>query len=490
MPPWLPAPVVAFENERRLSDVEISLIEKWIASGAAEGNASDLPPKPEFEQGWTLGKPDLILEMPEPYMLSPEGKDSYRNFVLPIPISEKRYVAAYEFRPGGAKAIHHAFLTIDRSGDARRKDAEDSAPGFPGLHASVRFEPSHGFFMSWQPGRVPSRYRDGMAWPLLPGSDLVLQVHLQHTGKPEAIQPSVGLYFTSDPSPKNPIKIGIRSMDIDIPAGASNYQTTASFKLPADVDVIGVLPHAHYRAKKMEGFALLPNGWKQWLLLIDNWDFNWQGDYSYKNPLFLPKGTIVELRYTYDNSSSNPQNPVLPPQRVKYGVQSSDEMAELWLQMLPRTAADAKALTSEYNLQIARESIILNEMLLRQDPQDAASFVELGKARMALGDVTNAIPCFEKAVSIKPSPEAHYHLGLALEMVHAEYPARQQYEAALALDPSRYMARNNLGLLFLRHSEFAIAERHFREVLKEHPDNSMARNNLELTLKLAAKGTK
>jgi tetratricopeptide (TPR) repeat protein len=279
-------------------------------------------------------------------------------------------------------------------------------------------------------------------------------------------------------------------MDIDIPAGASNYQTTASFKLPADVDVIGVLPHAHYRAKKMEGFALLPNGWKQWLLLINNWDFNWQGDYSYKNPIFLPKGTIVELRYTYDNSSSNPQNPVIPPQRVKYGVQSSDEMAELWLQMLPRSADDAKALTKEYNLQIARESVVLNEMLLRQDPKDAASLVELGKARMALGDVTNAIPCFEKAVNIKPSPEAHYHLGLALEMVHAEYPARQQYEAALVLDPTRYMARNNLGLLFLRHGEFATAEHHFREVLKEHPDNSMALKNLELTLKLAAKYAK
>jgi tetratricopeptide (TPR) repeat protein/mono/diheme cytochrome c family protein len=486
MPPWLPAPgLVEFEHERRLSEGEIKLFERWIESGAGEGNAADLPSKPVFSDEWALGKPDLIVQMPEPYALAAEGKDTYRNFVVPLPFTNTQYVAAYEFRPGNTRAVHHAFLTIDRSGEARKKDAQDQELGFPGLHMSLKLEPTYGFFISWQPGKVPSRYRDGMAWPLLPGSDLVLQLHLQHTGKPETIQPSIGFYFTDKPASKLPSKICIRSLEMDIPAGQKQYETSESFKLPADVDLIGILPHAHYLAKKMEAFAILPNGLRQWLLLINDWDFNWQGDYSYKVPIFLPKGSTIQMRYTYDNSAENPHNPTVPPKRVTYGLQSTDEMAELWLQMLPRTPADAEALNRAYSLRIARQAIISNERILRENPRDAIAWLELGKDKVHLGQITNALPCFKKSLELQPTPEAHYHLGLALELIKADYPARQQYEAALALNPKYFRARNNLGLLFLKYGDFATAETHFREILSQNPEDTLAQKNMELTRKLA-----
>lgn len=486
MPPWPPAPgVVEFERERRLSDQEIALIQEWIGAGAPEGIPADLPAQPVFSDEWRLGKPDLIVQMPEAYVLGAEGEDTYRNFVVPIPLTNTQYVAAYEFRPGNSRAIHHAFLTVDRSGAARKKDAEDAELGFSGLHLSLKLEPTYGFFISWQPGKVPSRYRDGMAWPLSSGSDLVLQLHLRHTGKPETIQPSIGFYFTPTPSPKLPSKICIRSLEMDIPAGEKHYETSESFQLSGDADLIGILPHAHYLAKKMEAFALLPNGQKQWLLLINDWDFNWQGDYAYKQPIFLPKGSTIQMRYTYDNSAENPHNPTIPPRRVTYGLQSTDEMAELWLQMLPKTPADAEALNHAYSLRIARQAIISNERILQKNPRDPVAWLELGKDRVHLGQVTNAIPCFQKSIEIQPTPEAHYHLGLAFELVHADLPARKQYEAALGLNPGYFRARNNLGLLFLKHADFATAEKHFLEILKEHPDDSLAQKNLELTRRLA-----
>src|SRR5262249_7472399 len=149
-------------------------------------------------------------------------------------------------------------------------------------------------------------------------------------------------FFSSRPATRTPFKFGLMKLDLDIPAGASNYVAQESYVLPADVDVLRVLPHAHYLCRQMDGLATLPDGTSRWLFRIPNWNFDWQGDYEYVQPLFLPKGTAVTMRYTYDNSTNNARNPNQPPQRVKYGLNSTDEMAELWFQVLPR---DTNALT-------------------------------------------------------------------------------------------------------------------------------------------------
>ncbi len=188
------------------------------------------------------------------------------------------------------------------------------------------FDPdSHLLF--WKPGTVPYVEPEGMALRLDPGTDLVLNTHLQPSGKPEVIQPSIGLYFTRQPATKVPMLLQLENdLKLDIPAGQKDFLVTDDFTLPIDVDLMAIYPHAHYLANDMQAFAVLPDGTKKALIHIPHWNLNWQAVYRYQQPVRLPKGTTVSLRYVYDNSSDNPLNPNHPPARVVGGNRSSDEM--------------------------------------------------------------------------------------------------------------------------------------------------------------------
>ncbi|MBI1940439.1 MAG: cytochrome c, partial [Acidobacteria bacterium] len=191
MPPWLPEPGKGeFASERRLSDEEIRMIRQWVDAGTAEGKPSDLPPVPRFHEGWQLGEPDLVVKMLRPYTLRAGGEDVFRNFVIPVPLTRTRYVRALEILPGNKKVVHHANLLIDRTQSSRRLDAEDQEAGFGGMEIEVEsesFEPQT-HFLFWKPGTVTYPEPEGLAWRLNPGDDLVLNTHMQPSGKPEAIQ--------------------------------------------------------------------------------------------------------------------------------------------------------------------------------------------------------------------------------------------------------------------------------------------------------------
>ncbi|MEO8427790.1 MAG: hypothetical protein ABI651_11835, partial [Verrucomicrobiota bacterium] len=223
---------------------------------------------------------------------------------------------------------------------------------------------------------------NGLSWPLETNTELVLQLHLQPTGKPEQIQSSVGFYFTDELPTNTPAKIWLLSYDIDIPADKANYVLKDSYVLPADVQVLGVLPHTHYLGRELQSYAVLPDGTRQWLLRIKQWDFNWQGDYRYVKPVFLPKGATIQMEFTYDNSKNNIHNPHQPPQRVRYGLQSTDEMGELWLQILPGNTNDLALISRDYNERLFRDGIAYNEYLLRINPRDAAAQTELGRLKL------------------------------------------------------------------------------------------------------------
>ena len=208
--------------------------------------------------------------------------------------------------------------------------------GFEGMDA-IGAESPDGHFISWQPGKVATFAPEGMAWLLTPGTDLVLQMHMQPTGKPEQVQASVGFFFTDDPPTRHPVKLVLRSTEIDISGGRGELRIRNSqYRLPVDVHAIGVIPHAHYLGKRLEAEAIRPDGTRDVLLRISDWDFNWQGDYRYAEPIHLPQGTTLVQRFSYDNSAANVRNPNSPPQRVTYGLQSVDEMGELWLQVSAR----------------------------------------------------------------------------------------------------------------------------------------------------------
>jgi hypothetical protein len=334
MPPWQPESGYGhFEGERRLKDGDIATLHQWSETGAAEGNPGDLPAAPRFPEGWQLGPPDLSARMPKPIAISAEGPDLYLCVVIPLHLTEDKYVRAIEFRPQTRRVVHHALFLLDAGHIARRNGETYPCFGTPG------FLPS-GALGGWSPGMQPARMPDGLQMILRKGSDLVLQIHYHPTGKPETDQSELGLYFTSTPPTQWVADIALVSHAIDIPAGDAKYHVRDHFTTPVDVQAVGIIPHAHYVCKDMKGWAILPDGRKVWLLWIRNWDFNWQEQYRYVKPVKLPAGTRFEMEFTYDNSEGNPRNPNHPPQRVVWGPGTTDEMAGLHVQVVPEDMDD------------------------------------------------------------------------------------------------------------------------------------------------------
>jgi tetratricopeptide (TPR) repeat protein len=494
MPPWLPEHGYGdFTDERRLSIDEIGTINQWAAEGAVEGRAADLPPLPKWPEGWELGQPDLIVTLPSHYTLGPDGNDVYRNFVVPVAAGERRFVRAVDFHPGNGKVVHHTFLYVDPTRQSRHLVDEASPPGFNGMRVPESAETPGGQWLGWQPGRRPYVSPDGLSWVLERDSDLVLQMHLRPSGKPETVLPAIGFYFTDKPPTNIPYRINLLRYAIDIPPGAKEHSIENRYVLPVDVHLLRVLPHAHYLGKELQGYALLPDGGKKWLLLIKNWDFNWQGDYRYAPPVFLPKGTTLVMHFTYDNSADNPRNPNQPPKRVRFGLQSTDEMGELGLQLLPRNATDRAILARDFFVKFTKDAVEENESLVRSDPKDADAHAKLAVALIVFGRITEALEHLRAAVDLRPD---HYEAHSALAGVYLRqnrlHEARMEFETVLRLKPNDYQAHGGLGSVFLRLGNLVEAEICYENALRINSEDPIARANLERvrTAKNASRGQK
>ncbi len=474
MPPWPPERGKGrFEGERRLSDEQIALLRKWVDAGAPEGDPKDLPPPPKFPEGWPLGPPDLVLTLPTPWTLPPGGSDVFRNFVLPVPITATRFVRALEIRLDDRKIAHHANVLIDRTQSARRRDALDPEPGFAGMEVTMEsegFDPdSH--FLFWKPGGVPHEEPADMAWRLDPGTDLVLNMHFKPSGKPEPVQPQVGLYFTDGKPTRFPMLVQLEHDGaLDIPAGATGFVVTDELELPVAVDVLGIYPHAHYLGQDVEGEAILPDGSRQWLIHIGDWDLNWQAVYRYAKPISLPRGTRLLMRWRYDNSADNVRNPSVPPRRVQAGNRAEDEMAHLWLQLLPNS--EAVRGTSLRDPRILLQEALMRARL-RKYPGDFVALFNLGAALQAEGKLDEATIHLRRAVTVSPaSATAHNTLGSALQGTGDLDGGIREYREALRLRPDDFDARYNLGQALLAggHADEGIGE--LREALRIRPEDA------------------
>ena len=462
MPPWLPEPGhVRFLEERGLSVDELGMLQQWVAEGAREGDPAHLPAPPAWPAGWRLGAPDLVLRMPAAYRLGADGPDIYRNFVVPTGLTNGHWVRAVEFQPGG-RGVHHARVLLDDTGQCRKLADAEPGPGFGGWMPPARFPPGH--FVTWTPGKKPVIVGDGLAWRLEAGADVVLQLHLQRSGKEELIQPVLGFYFTNAPPTRAAFAVGLMARLLDIPAGAAAHSVRREFQVPVEVEVLRIMPHAHYLAQRLEAFAVLSNGSRRELLRINEWDFNWQDEYRLATPVTLPAGTRVRTEFFYDNSAANPRNPHSPPQRVRHGPQSTDEMCELWLQVVVPGGADARAaLAAAQRRADAGEAVAYFEQRAEENPRDAGARMELGKALGALGNPAAAKEQFTRALQVNPElPEAHYFLGLTLFNERDFAGAHERFTAALARRPNYARAEHGLGLVALEKREWDAAERHLR----------------------------
>jgi hypothetical protein len=327
MPPWKAVEGHGdFKDAKRLTPEEIEILTAWSKDGAPRGDAKVEPKTPEFAGGWALGKPDLILTSKTEITVGPEGPDEYRNIVLDNHSNETRYVTAIDCKPGNRKVVHHLVVFIDGSGMAKKRDEadKDGQEGYT-TFGGPGFNPA-GILGAWAPGFNARHTAPGTAFELKPGQTLVMQVHFHRTGKAEKDRSELGIYFAKS----KPEKIARFGLFVDptlqIAPGDKSHTVTRTFKIPADMTLYSLMPHMHLLGKEMKVDAVTPDGKAIPLIYIKDWDFNWQMQYEFKEPIMLPAGSKVTVKAIYDNSASNPRNPNSPPKQVTFGEETTDEM--------------------------------------------------------------------------------------------------------------------------------------------------------------------
>lgn len=475
MPPWKVEPGVGpFVGQDPLSAAQIARVGQWAAAGAPQGEPGALPPLPNLPDGWLLGQPDLIVRPSRAFTLPPQPSDAFRIFAIRLPVTKRTYVRGIEFHPGNARVVHHANIRIDRTDATRKLDEADPLPGYDGLMPRSAEYPD-GHFLGWTPGQVAPLVSPDLAWTLEPGSDLVVQLHLQPSGAVEQVLPEIGLYFSDRPPSRIPTILRLGSQSIEIPPGEPRYVIRDAYTLPVDADLLAVQPHAHYRAREIRGTAHLPDGTSRLVMHITDWDFRWQHVYREVTPIRLPKGTRLAMEYTYDNSADNVRNPQLPPAKVYWGQRSRDEMGDLWFQLLATNDRDRRLMSAQIATKMTVEDIAGYETMLRVDPKDAELHDDVALLYMGVGQMAQAVRHFEASVALKPdSASARFNLGTALAHAGLLDESVAAFRAALARNAGYALAHANLGQVLLAQGKTGDALKHLQEAVRLDAANPRA----------------
>lgn len=351
MPPWKPVPGYGeFIGERRLDEAEIDLIARWVDAGVPEGDPADLPEPLVFNEEWTLGDPDLVLEVPE-YTPDPNVEDDYRCFSVPVPTDTVKSITKVEVRPGNRGIVHHLILFGDPTGRSAALEAAagGAAPGYecfgdPGF-AFDGIEGVESYIQGgWVPGYRPQVLPEGSGYYLRAGARIAVQIHYHADGTQQSDRTRIGLHFSEEPTEDNVLVLPVLNREFEIPPGAENYEVTAELALENPryllldtvlrslgkrlfpVEVISVLPHMHLLGREIRMDKISAAGEETPMIYIDDWDFHWQDMYTYVEPVLLESTDVLKVRAWYDNSASNPRNPHDPPRAVGWGNGTNDEM--------------------------------------------------------------------------------------------------------------------------------------------------------------------
>jgi len=338
MPPWHADPAHGeFLNDRRLSAADRDVIVKWASGGAPEGKRADLPAPPKFAEGWQIGTPDTIWSMQEDYKIPASGTIEYKNFEVPTNLTEDKWVQAIEVRPGNRAAVHHVIVYLVDPKPVRAPQPFTPGPGMrrpadapkteKGAEPNDRPMPRQptGWLTGYAPGQAVRVYQPGTALRVPAGSTLIIQEHYTATGQETTDRTRIGIKWAKE-APKTLVDVAtLQNANFKLPAGASDTRVDAELTLKEDLTVWSVLPHTHMRGKKWEVTAIYPDGRSELILNVPKYDFNWQTDYIFKQPLNLPKGTKIRTSAWYDNSTANKANPD-STKDVYWGDQTWEEM--------------------------------------------------------------------------------------------------------------------------------------------------------------------
>ncbi len=311
MPPWLAAPQEKathslFSNDRSLIEADKKDLLTWLGGDLKKGDVADAPLPRKFEPGWLIGKPDMIYQLPKPIAIKAEGIMPYQNISIDTDFPEDKWVQALEVEPTAREVVHHVLVFAVPRGSRIGGEAT-------------------GFFAAYVPGNNTLVYPEGYAKRLPKGSTLRFQIHYTPNGKATTDQTKLGLIFAKE-APRHEIHVaGIANLAFQIPPGADNHRVTAGVPIPFDAQVLALFPHAHLRGKAARYDLKTPDGKVQQLLDVPHYDFNWQLEYRFAQPVIAPKGSSLTYTAWYDNSTSNPANPN-PKKTVRWGQQTYDEM--------------------------------------------------------------------------------------------------------------------------------------------------------------------
>ncbi|TWT97128.1 hypothetical protein [Neorhodopirellula pilleata] len=414
MPPWKPVDHgIAFANDRSLSNEETQKIKGWIDAGCPEGDRGKTPDPPQVTEGWILGKPDLVVRMNGTFDIPADGPDIYRSFVFPLDLPQDKWVKAVQLRPRAKSSVHHALFFVDTAGNARKMDGADGQTGIAGMgflaglgesnetntegggtilsrlrgeRRSADSDDDEAYHVNdglarglggCVPGSTPNLLPGDLAMSLPAGSDIVMQTHFHPSGKAETEQAEIALYFAEQPPSRELMPIMVPPMfgfgaNIKIPAGEKNCRVFDRLTLPVATRAIGVGGHAHYVCRELKLTAQLPSGQAKILLHIDDWDLDWQDQYLFAEPIDLPADTVLISELIYDNSAENPENPHHPPQDIRWGRGSTDEMGSITLLAIADDQNGEESLRNAVrrhfiNSLIHREPSQLVEMLMQLD---------------------------------------------------------------------------------------------------------------------------
>ncbi len=330
MPPWFAAPLPEMKgqspspkgqspwsNDRSMSDEEKARIVAWIEAGKPEGDRADLPLPHSYPEGkWTIGKPDAVFQLPEPIKIKAEGTMPYQLVVVPTDIAEDKWVKAVQIVPSDPSVVHHVLVFV----------LDEETASNPAARRRVGADEAGGYWAAYVPGNDSYVLGDGFARRLPAKSSLLFQIHYTPNGKATEDRMKLGVVFT-DETPKHLVRTAsVVDRRISIPPGAANHREAGELRVPADAVILGFMPHMHVRGKAYRYEIELPNGGGRRMLLdIPKYDFNWQLRYELREPLDVPKGSVIHGTAWYDNSANNPANPD-PKRTVRWGPQTDDEM--------------------------------------------------------------------------------------------------------------------------------------------------------------------
>jgi hypothetical protein len=416
MPPWKPDPDFReYQRENYLTVDEKQKISDWVDAGMPQGNPSLTPAPPVYPSGSQIGVPDLVVSFSQSYMHQGNNQDEYRYFVLPTGLTEDKNIRAMEFRPGNKQIVHHALVWEDTTGAAAAADALTPEYGYSGGQGSGT-NLNQIQLPGYVPGASPVIYSQGITQRLHAGSDLKIQLHYAPSAADESDSSSINIFYENGPANR------LLQSYIMLPTGNTlvngpfimppneTREFHGVFTVPFNISLYGVAPHCHKLGTHWNVYAVTPAGDTINLIRINDWDFNWQGAYQFRQLLKIPAGSVLHAFAGYDNTTNNPSNPNSPPQIVSWGEGTADEMFYLPFLYLPYLPGDENIVFEDENpVGQANEFIQVQDKLFPIFPSPASEMARYGFTLETSGMVEISLLSIDGKLVSKPVP-TRFHL--------------------------------------------------------------------------------